>query len=1512
MINRRILSLLLSLCLLLSLIPANVAMADKNPTERTVYLHAQGSDPKETVNVSTVYMGDTTELYFSVDNPNKGIYENNIHKEPQYDMNGYTVKIYFDPVYFAYATDSQSPMDYTVPDTNVAGSGSGSEDVGNEAVPDVPQQVGYFPYKHGSDSKTINGKIYKAAYLTVFFSGGYVPQKKAGQIWYNLCKLPLIPQKTGSTEVFLDVSGQDPYTLELFAKNQSDQLSDQTFLYQTINGGRHQIVIKDKLKPMSPQADPSSGSYTTAQTVTLTAESDSQIYYSTDGGKTYQLYTKPIEVDATGDIICYAKRTADGKESDKVTYSYEILPTAPFLFDSDKTLLPNIYNEKSAFTVYAADKEIFGAIADDSEIYYTFDPSLPADNILEGNDPSSEWVKLVKSTQSIEITETCTLRLMTGKKGEWSDVATYYLGIQPAAVISSHVSGKYDTKIDVTLSTETKNAEIYYTTDGSNPITNGLPYTVPITLAKDTTLRAVAKYNGTYSDIASFYYLFTFYDDYGVDAFYPSGVYEGSVNVTLTANNPAHKIVYSTDGGVTWQDYTDVLVLDQDTEILAKSVDQNGVEGDSYHFTYKIKPLPPAFAPESTQFTNADNITVFCSESTQSNTGRFELYYTIDGSDPITSPTSIKADEESDSAIIEIKGYTVVSAVVKKDGTTYSNVVTHSYDIVTKKPVKPITTLLPGDYTRQIGDTEGFWTQFMPVPAGTEIYYTISYDGAFCSDPVPGDSNTLQYDGTSIAVKGRTTIKAIAVNVFGVKSDIGIFDYTVTPESPETAPSAEISGNRLPVVPVEAVIGSTVHYTIGKISNSFVCEDGNFYLDTQTGNAYRDEACTQPLGNLSNESNADSVVLDIWAELHGVTGEPNRYIYTLSDNAKTLAPPYADQKTGTYPEMNIDGQNHLLLIRLYSLNSNATIQYMLDNSGIWLNYDGNPLKLKEDTVMQLRAERDGYYSSVVSYVYHFVPLPPIITLPSGRYAQNPVPTTTITLDPRAPTDKNYSIWYRANGEKMDVRYMAGVEREIPHTMSFKAYVRNDDTQVSSSGTIHYYIIEPNNAATGTVYIANPYDVERISADVLTIGSYAEGIKLLTQNKNAQIHYFYSYRKTDGTGATTNNYAYDNAAPILVNATMDNITITAWLEDANGRIPDSENTFFIDFIHLGVPVTSLGSDKLEFSKGTKYTLHDLPTDENTILYYTLDGSDPTNSPTKRAYVGETLSLDAAVTVKAVYYSACGKCVECKNNNKEGCWNGVYGKTGVYRYTVPTVKYSGGGGGGGTTTIDKTRKYTIDIFGTEHPTHIGYIKGYPDGSVQPNGMITREEIAAILHRVRHREYEEPFTITGKVFPDVSADRWSVADIEYMANEDVIIGYEDGTFRPARNLTRAEFAALIRRFTALEGLKQNHFQDVQETHWAYGDILALYAAGLIEGYEDGTFRPENPITRAEVMTVVNKLLGRKPAEAYVKSLNFNPFHDLAADQWYYVIVLEATITHNYYLDDKTGYEIKWEDCK
>jgi len=1530
MAKEKIISLLLIFIMVVSFLPASLVSAAENEKEfRDVYLHAQGEIPQITTNLSTVYMGDDVNVYFAVDNPNKGDYVNNEHLEPQYDMNGYTVKIYFDPAFFDFRptekTSSSYPIDYTVPDKNLVSSGTGDgSNVGN-----IPDSIGYYVYSLGSGSSVINNKTYKTAYATIFFSGNYVPQKKDGQNWYNLCSLPLKPLKTGYSEVFLEIGTSDEHTLELFAKNVNDNY-EPNFKFTAVNGGHHYITIKDKLKPSPPVANQVSGTYTDIQNITLTAEDDCNIFYSIDGGTTYMPYTGSIEVERSMIIHAYAERISDKKTSNTVSFEYKIIPKPPYMFDINKKLLPNVYTSDEKFEVYISDKNVYGNIADDCEVYYTFS-ELSADNLTtDGTNPEKEWVKVLKGAdnQKIEIDQKRTVKLITVKSSafgvEYSDVSWYYLGIKPATVTANPTSGIYDEKQNVELKTTTSGAQIYYTIDGTDPRTSGILYTTPLVLKKDTTLRAAAIYDNQWSELSSFWYLFNFEDDYGVDAFYPSGVYEGEVNVTLTPNNPDNRVVFSTDNGQSWQDYKDTITITEDTEIIAKSIDTNNKEGNEYKFTYTIKPLPPIFAPESTQFTNTDEISIYCPERTDLNYKKYELYYTLDGTDPTSSSTAILADEVSDMANININGYTVVTAVVKRDGTTFSTVVSHSYDIVVSKPVRPLMTLVPGYYTREI-ESESFTTQFVPVPDGTKIYYTISYGDSVEPDPVPGIGGTFEYKGENIELKGRTIIKAVAVNGFGSKSDIGVFEYVITPQAPVAAPSATIGGNKLPVVPVKALEGSTVKYKLEDFENEFVAVDENFYIDTSTGNAFADEKCTQPLGKTNNKIYTGSIVMEISAELDGISSEPNIYVYAVNNNPLSLAPPYADKETGVYEEIKIDNENNILAVNLYSLNDGDEIEYMLNNDGKWMTYGGNSLKFKFDTVLQLRAKKGGNYSSVVSYVYEFIPLSPIITLPSGRYSTEPLPpTTAIELDSRAPDGIEYDIMYRVNNDKNDFHYTAGFEREIDHTMSFKAYVINKITGKRSKNTIHYYIIE-NVATKGSVYTAYPYEVnpgdtKYIGRHMLSEKDYNEGIKLYTQNHGASIRYFYTYTKADGTGtAASETYTYDNATPIFVNSSMKDISITAWLVDSeNTEIEGSKSVFNYVFVSLDVPKPSLEeSGKTEFPVNTAYTIrNDYQGNENIFIYYTLDGSDPADirNENRRIYNGEELKLLSNTVIKTVYNQACGTCGQCKNDNFHNCPKSVYGKVGTYKYTVPTSVGGGGGGGGGrgTITIDNTRKYTVDIFGNEHPTHIGYIKGYPDGSVKPNGQITREEIAVILYRIKNKQYENPFISTGEIFPDVPSTRWSVTEIEYMADRNVVKGYPSGEFLPGRNLTRAEFAALIFRFADIKNSdNSSDFTDVESNHWAYDEITALCSNGLVEGYEDGSFRPENYISRAEVMTVINKILGRNPSESYVKSLDFNPFNDLESSKWYYVSVLEATITHNYYLDDN-NVEYKWEDWK
>lgn len=203
------------------------------------------------------------------------------------------------------------------------------------------------------------------------------------------------------------------------------------------------------------------------------------------------------------------------------------------------------------------------------------------------------------------------------------------------------------------------------------------------------------------------------------------------------------------------------------------------------------------------------------------------------------------------------------------------------------------------------------------------------------------------------------------------------------------------------------------------------------------------------------------------------------------------------------------------------------------------------------------------------------------------------------------------------------------------------------------------------------------------------------------------------------------------------------------------------------------------------------------------------------------------------------------------------------------------------------------------------HYAYIVGYSeDGTVRPNANITRAEVATIFFRLLTDEARDQFWMTTNNFSDVLPNDWYNNAVSTMVNMGIIQGYEDGTFRPNANITRAEFAAIAARFMASGyGVEDDLFTDIAN-HWARESINDAAMAGWINGYEDGTFRPDAAITRAEAVTLVNNVLQRKPdADHMFDSMIKWP--DNPESAWYYEAIQEATNSHDYDLFEDAEYE-------
>lgn len=248
-----------------------------------------------------------------------------------------------------------------------------------------------------------------------------------------------------------------------------------------------------------------------------------------------------------------------------------------------------------------------------------------------------------------------------------------------------------------------------------------------------------------------------------------------------------------------------------------------------------------------------------------------------------------------------------------------------------------------------------------------------------------------------------------------------------------------------------------------------------------------------------------------------------------------------------------------------------------------------------------------------------------------------------------------------------------------------------------------------------------------------------------------------------------------------------------------------------------------------------------------------------------------------------------------------------------YTYKRHHSSGDSGNGGG---KKEEKPTVEIkdddaLGLNNTDHFAYIVGYGNGEVRPQNSITRAEVAAIFFRLLEDDVRDANYTRQNKFTDVSNDAWYCSAVSTLSAMGIISGYPDATFRPNASITRAEFAAIATRFDVNGDKTPASFNDIAD-HWAKDEIAVAANNGWVNGYEDGSFRPQNKITRAETMSLVNRVLNRKPETAEDLLENMTKWTDNAdTNAWYYLAVQEATNSHYYKYKENSQYE-KWTELR
>lgn len=234
-------------------------------------------------------------------------------------------------------------------------------------------------------------------------------------------------------------------------------------------------------------------------------------------------------------------------------------------------------------------------------------------------------------------------------------------------------------------------------------------------------------------------------------------------------------------------------------------------------------------------------------------------------------------------------------------------------------------------------------------------------------------------------------------------------------------------------------------------------------------------------------------------------------------------------------------------------------------------------------------------------------------------------------------------------------------------------------------------------------------------------------------------------------------------------------------------------------------------------------------------------------------------------------------------------------------------SSGGGGG--------RKPTVTIpddvpTGLNGDDHYAYIVGYPNGNVEPNGNITRAEVATIFFRLLTEKVRTANSTQSNSLSDVTRGQWFNHAVSTLSSMGIVKGHNDGTFAPNAPITRAEFAAIAARFDDKNRDTSSKFTDIA-SHWAKNEIGIAANKGWINGYPDGTFRPNQYITRAEAMTLVNRVLNRLPENSSDLLNSMIKWPDNSdASAWYYLAVQEATNSH-YYKTKENKFE-KWTELR
>ena len=595
----------------------------------------------------------------------------------------------------------------------------------------------------------------------------------------------------------------------------------------------------------------------------------------------------------------------------------------------------------------------------------------------------------------------------------------------------------------------------------------------------------------------------------------------------------------------------------------------------------------------------------------------------------------------------------------------------------------------------------------------------------------------------------------------------------------------------------------------------------------------------------------------------------------------------------------------------YLVDAGTTVEdymgYVADDYNFDFVADGLTMKVGDQTYEAVCLEDNKYgfvpneenaYAYTLTYVpgdqkgsEHFVWE---INVPVSNFAPVQLTYTVKLVNPKT-AEGTYGQYDADGSEGLDSLYTNNSATLYPMDSNNTAGIPENFPKP----TVSYTVAQETGALTVQKLVAD--NVEDWSFDfTATIGDKTEKFTL---TKNAPTKTFDSIPLD-----TQYTVKEDNSGKYQVTST-----------NATGTITENSSAVFVNMpVDTGVLTISktVEGQKNPTEKFT-FTVN-LPEGEYPYIYSTAQGNDEVSGHISNNET-VTLSSGQSVSIYGLPVGASYTVTETANDDYTVSAEAIHGTVdgAVVSGTIPDLE-DGAAAAHYTNTYHGSWIPPVDPDPTPDPDpgdkpelntedHYAYIVGYEDGSVQPEGDITRAEVATIFFRLLTDESRNAFWSQTNDYTDVPADAWYNNAVSTLSNAGIIDGYEDGTFKPDGNITRAEFATIAVRFFEATYDGGDLFSDIAG-HWAQDYINEAANAGIVDGYPDGTFRPQQYITRAEAMTMVNRTIDRHPdADHLLDDMIVWP--DNPETAWYYEQVQEATNSHEYTMntdDEQSPYEI------